>query len=298
MLQRAATLQVSSSSGTLTVRVINETGHKLPSGYPEGRRIWLDARFFNSNGSLIGQSGAYDAATATLNHEGAKVYEVKLGMTPDLAEALGLPAGESFHFVLNNYVVKDNRIPPRGFSNANFAAIQSPPVGYSYADGQYWDDTTYAMPSGTVYAEVRLYYQTLSREYVEFLRDENRTNDSGNRLYQAWSSAGKSAPELMALATWGELTDAVAPSAPAALTATAASRSQINLKWNPASDNIGVAGYYIARDGVNVATATTTSYSDKGLKANTTYCYLVQAFDQAGNVSQPSNQACAKTPKR
>ena len=146
--------------------------------------------------------------------------------------------------------------------------------------------------------EVRLYYQTLSREYVEFLQSENNTNTAGDTLYQAWSSAGKSAPEQMALATWGSFSDTEPPTAPSALTATAASRSQINLGWNPSSDNIGVAGYSIIRDGDTVATATTTSYSDRGLKRNTTYCYVVKAFDEAGNVSPPSNEACATTPRR
>jgi hypothetical protein len=300
MLQKAATLQVSQpSSGVLRIRVINETAHKLPSGYPEGRRIWINVRYFDASGNLIGQSGAYDAANAALILDAqAKVYEIKLGITADLAAALGMPAGESFHFVLNNYVVKDNRIPPRGFTNANFTAIQSPPVGYAYEDGQYWDDTHYTMPAGTVYAEVRLYYQTLSREYVEFLRDENRTNDWGNRLYQAWLSGGKSAPEVMAMGTWGTLTDSVAPSAPSGLTAAAASKSQINLKWNASTDNVGVKGYYVARNGATVATVTTNSFSDKGLTANTTYCYVIKAFDQAGNLSQPSAQACATTPRK
>jgi Xaa-Pro aminopeptidase len=49
------------------------------------------------------------------------VYEIKQGLTPELAAALGKDPGESFHFVLNNTTVKDNRIPPRGFTNAAYA---------------------------------------------------------------------------------------------------------------------------------------------------------------------------------
>ena len=44
--------------------------------------------------------------------------------------------------MLNNVVVKDNRIPPRGFTNAAFEAFDGAPVGATYADGQYWDDVT------------------------------------------------------------------------------------------------------------------------------------------------------------
>ena len=47
-----------------------------------------------------------------------------------------------------------------------------------------------------------LYYQITTREYVEFLRDENRTNDAGQVFYNLWAAGGKSAPEVMAEAAW------------------------------------------------------------------------------------------------
>ena len=301
MLQKAATLTASSpSSGMLRVRVVNETAHKLPSGYPEGRRIWINIKFYDAGANLVGETGHYNLATATLATDPQlKVYEIEPGLSADLAAALGESAGPSFHFVLNNQIYKDNRIPPRGFTNANFAAIQSPPVGYSYSDGQYWDDTNYTLPAGATYAEVRLYYQTTTREYVEFLREENETNDWGQRLYNAWLANGQSAPELMAMTIWGTPpADTTEPTAPANLVATAASKSQINLGWSASTDNLGLAGYYVYRNGTLAATATTTSYSDKGLRPSTTYCYTVVAFDAAGNVSIASNTSCATTPRR
>jgi cytochrome c553 len=300
MLQKAASVSASSpASGVLRVRVVNETAHKLPSGYPEGRRIWINVKFFGASGNLVQERGAYNLDAATLDSSSTKVYEIAPGLSADLAAALGEPAGPGFHFVLNNQIYKDNRIPPRGFTNAAFAAIQSPPVAYSYADGQYWDDTDFNLPAGATYAEVRLYYQTTTREFIEFLRDENETNDWGNRLYNAWVAAGKSAPELMASATWGTPpADPSAPTAPANLTAVAASRSLITLSWEASTDNLGVAGYYIYQNGVRSGVSTTTSFNDKLLKANTTYCYTVTAFDAAGNESIFSNTSCATTPRR
>ena len=301
LLQNAASVTASSAAaGVLRVRVTNETGHKLPSGYPEGRRIWINVKTFTGLGVVASESGAYDFATATLMADaGLKTYEIKPGLSATLASALGLSAGPSFHFVLNNTIYKDSRIPPRGFTNQAFAAIQSPPVGYSYADGQYWDDTDYVLPQGATYAEVRLYYQTTSREYVEFLRDENRTNDWGNKLYAAWAAAGKSTPELMASATWGTPPpDSLPPSAPSSLVATAASKSQVTLAWQPATDDRGVAGYYVYRGGVRVAEVSALAFADKGRSPNTQYCYEVTAFDGARNESVPSNPACATTPKR
>jgi hypothetical protein len=199
MLQRAATLEVTPESFGITVRVTNETGHKLPSGYPEGRRIWLHVEAFDVAGQSIFESGAYDFATAVLTHDAqAKIYEIKPGLSPGLASALGFPAGPSFHFVLNDTVYSDNRIPPRGFTNAGFAAIQSPPVAHPYADGQYWDETPFFLPAEAESASVTLYYQTLSKGYVEFLRDENTTNSAGQDLYNAWDANGKSTPVVMA----------------------------------------------------------------------------------------------------
>jgi len=98
-------------------------------------------------------------------------------------------------------IYKDNRIPPRGFTNANFREIQSPPVGAGYSDGQYWDDVQFMPPVGTASAAVRVFYQTLSKDYVEFLRDANFTNDAGDILYEQWALAGKSPPEEMVAQT-------------------------------------------------------------------------------------------------
>jgi len=198
MLENAATLEAAPAEFGLTVRVTNETGHKLPSGYPEGRRMWLNVAAYDSTGQKVFESGAYDFVSADLAHdEQAKIYEIHPGLSPSLAQALGLPAGKSFHFVLNDTVYFDNRIPPRGFTHAAFEAIQSPPVAYSYPDGQYWDDTGYHLPAEAETAVVTLYYQTTSKEYVEFLRDENTTNSAGQDLYNAWVAQGKAPPVVM-----------------------------------------------------------------------------------------------------
>jgi hypothetical protein len=85
------------------------------------------------------------------------------------------------------------------------------------------------------------------------------------------------------------------PSAPTGLTATATSSSTANLSWTASTDNIGVTGYNIFRNGIKVGTSTTTSYTDSGLASDTTYTYTVTAYDAAGYVSTPSNTATATT---
>ncbi|MCY2961723.1 MAG: multiheme c-type cytochrome [Planctomycetota bacterium] len=184
------------SQGNLRVRLVNQTGHKLPTGYGEGRRMWIHVVFKNAANQVIAERGAYDGATATLTTTDTKVYEIEQGVDAAQAAATGLPVGKSFRFVLNNKIYSDNRIPPRGFTNVAFDAIDAEPVAYSYADEQYWDDTAFAIPPGAASAVVEVFHQTTTREYIEFLRDSNVTNGAGLLAYNQWVLHGKSAPIL------------------------------------------------------------------------------------------------------
>ena len=210
MLQNAATLSAARLGDTLVVTVTNESGHKLPSGYVEGRRMWLQVEGYDVTGTLVYTSGVYNVATADLigyhTDPTLKVYESLHGLSPNLAAQLGLGAGPSFHFVLNNVIVCDNRIPPRGFDFAAFEAAGAAPYANGrpdptlYNNGQYWDTTLYDLPSQVVTGTVRLLHQVASKEYIEFLRDNN-PNEAGNNgdiLYDLWQQTERSRPEVMA----------------------------------------------------------------------------------------------------
>ena len=212
MLQNAATLLAVRNGDQLAVTIINQTGHKLPSGYVEGRRMWLQVEGYDAAGSLIYSSGAYDEASGELDgyhvDPTLKVYESEQGLTPEWAALLGLPAGPSFHFILNNSVVSDNRIPPRGFDFDAFEAAGAAPTSAGqpdptlYADGQFWDTAIYTLPAEVVTGAVRLMYQVASKEYVEFLRDnspyQTDPNNNGQILYALWEMSERSKPEVMA----------------------------------------------------------------------------------------------------
>ncbi len=206
-LQDAASLDADAfrrnDTVTARVRVTNLTGHKLPTGYPEGRRVWLNLVGRNTNGDTIFQSGEYNFQTADLTLDPQiKVYQIKPGLTAARASQYGLSPGPSFHFVLNDTIFSDNRIPPVGFTNAAFASHMAQPIAYTYADGQFWDITTYHLPAAVATVSATLYYQTSSKEYITFLRDENIGNTEdwkhwGDSLYSAWSRRGKSRPVSM-----------------------------------------------------------------------------------------------------
>jgi hypothetical protein len=205
MLQNAADLALSVGPGgagpLVKARVTNWTGHKLPTGYTEGRRMWVNVQFLNASNAIVAERGAYNSTTGALTTSDTKVYEARLGLDAAASAASGVPAGESFHFVLNNIWILDNRIPPMGFTNAAFAAVQAQPQNYAYADGQNWDDTSFVAPAGATSAKVTLYYQTVTKEYAEFLRDKNTTDGTGLTAYNAWSTFGKASPVAMRSAT-------------------------------------------------------------------------------------------------
>ncbi|HUL99358.1 MAG TPA: putative collagen-binding domain-containing protein, partial [Mycobacterium sp.] len=89
--------------------------------------------------------------------------------------------------------------------------------------------------------------------------------------------------------------DTTAPSTPSGVTVGGTTGSTVSLSWAPSSDNIGVASYRIFRNGTQVGTSTSTSFTDTGLDNNTTYSYTVVAVDFAGNVSSPSAPVNATT---
>jgi alpha-tubulin suppressor-like RCC1 family protein len=97
------------------------------------------------------------------------------------------------------------------------------------------------------------------------------------------------------LETGGTPPDSTAPSVPTGLVASTVSASQINLNWVSSTDNIGVLGYKVYRNGIEVSSSGGTSYSDTGLAASTVYSYKVAAFDAAGNISGQSTQVSATT---
>jgi hypothetical protein len=96
--------------------------------------------------------------------------------------------------------------------------------------------------------------------------------------------------------------DTTPPTAPAGLTVTPVSSSQLNLSWTASTDNVGVTGYKVERcqgagclNFLQAGTPTTTTFSDSGLAAPTQYSYRVRATDAAGNNSGYSNTASATT---
>jgi hypothetical protein len=122
-------------------------------------------------------------------------------------------------------------------------------------------------------------------------------NGTHNWIARAYDAAGNVRSSSTVSLNVNVTTDTTPPATPSGLSATAISSSQIDLSWSPSFDTggSGLAGYKVYRSTTQIATTTATNYSDNGRAANTRYCYKVAAYDNAGNTSAQSAQACATT---
>jgi chitinase len=83
-------------------------------------------------------------------------------------------------------------------------------------------------------------------------------------------------------------TDTTAPTVPAGLRSTATTSASVSLAWTASTDNVGVTGYDVFRNGTLATTATGPAATVSGLTPSTAYSFAVAARDAAGNVSARS----------
>ncbi len=254
MLDAAAVLSIEGEQ----VKVTNLTGHKLISGYPEGRRMWLRMTYRDAVGAVLRVDGEYgnlavqidvngdgvvngsDVVRTLLDLEGAntRIYEAEPGISQAWAGVLTNAAGGSalvdpstpvaydrvtgavtatladvaaqapgtarktFHFVLNDTILSDNRIPPWRMSREiarqrNALPVPATLYGNPEPTGSYdhFDLVPLAPPIGAASVDVDLLYQPTSWEYVQFLQLANlgtspTLSSVGADLLEAWFQAG------------------------------------------------------------------------------------------------------------
>ncbi len=146
-------------------------------------------------------------------------------------------------------------------------------VGYNVYRGGVKITTASTTPTGTSYTD------TVSLVPWVYSYQVSAYDASGN-------ISGYSAP-----ATFAVMSDGLPPSVPTGLSVRQTSLSGVTLSWASSTDNIGVAGYDIYRNGSEIGTTGTASYGDSGVAAGTLYSYVVAAYDAAGNVSASSTSA-------
>jgi len=119
-------------------------------------------------------------------------------------------------------------------------------------------------------------------------------NTSYSYTVKALDAAGNLSPASTALVV-ASLPDTTKPSTPTGLTSPSKTDSSINLSWTASTDDVGVTGYKILRNGTQIGTSATASYTDGSLTPNTSYSYTVEANDNAGNISTASTALVVST---
>ena len=212
---------VAGSELAVDVRITNHSGHKLPTGYPS-RRIWIQLTVRDVGGQVIFESGTPDAQ-GQISTDSARLAPACLAVRKpagfsnaecfephrDLIDAptqialyepvLGDSNGDITHILLYaaSYL-KDNRIPPEGFTNSRADSIeaQTRPVGvdtdpdFNVAGGQEGsgsDTVHYRIalnaPNGPYSIDARLLYQALSPSFVDALHSSGSRVSDFKQMY-------------------------------------------------------------------------------------------------------------------
>lgn len=214
LLATAATLELAGPSDVhlgdglagLVATVTNESGHKLPTGYSEGRIMWLEVTASYGD-QVLWTSGQYVPGQGPETDAQLRAYQ-------GVAEQYD--TGTTMHLLLNDHWVEDTRIPPRGL----VPNPETDPVGPRYelqADGTWphFDVVQYAFPGlvsvqdatpadatdDVLDVQVRLLYLINTPEYVQLLADDNVTNEAGSDVAMQFEALGGAPPLVLAEAS-------------------------------------------------------------------------------------------------
>ncbi len=209
-LRRAAELEIRSpavsvqtgDSWGVDVRVTNKTGHKLPTGYPEGRRIYLEVSLQLDGQLPVTLSGRWDQQSGNVVPDPQlRTYETEHGRVEN-------GVGErTRHLILMNQIMTDTRIPPEGFMPQHEDMI---PAGRDYglqAPYRHWDDHTYSFEGPTVAQTttgtitVRLMHQAIDGDVVRFLTETAAGTPEADDLQRAWDMLSHAPPKEMVKAS-------------------------------------------------------------------------------------------------
>ncbi len=218
----------------LAVRITNNSGHKLPTGYPS-RRMWLQLTVSNALGEVLFESGKADEnglldvdsdhlAASCLTTDKSDGFinspcyqqhrnEITAPGQVAIYEAVMADTNRHINYSLlySASYLKDNRLPPAGFSSqGDNYDVATAIVGSALADGDFnreqgiqgsGRDTVHyriAVPgdtSGPLSVAVRLWYQSISPAYIAAM---SHRGDKSDRL-RIMVRQQPPVPELLAM---------------------------------------------------------------------------------------------------
>jgi chitodextrinase len=281
-LTTASAAQSGSWSGDLELMIWNDVNGQVPAGsfkssLSDGSKVWVAGSNTSGTVSVVlpktDTSGTVDIASIISQLKSDGYITANDNGILDVEYGIEAPYGGGQTFTVNSLSLSES-----GSTTTPTPTDSSPTIAgyYVLRNGV---NITPNMVTSTNYTDTSVVANTAYMYSVEAV-------DSAKNV---------SAPSPAVSVTTPKPVDTTPPTQPTGLMATAASPSQINLQWKASTDSIGVAGYYVYRNGIKIATVTTTSYGDANLSASTKYSYYVVAFDGAGNKSTASATVSATT---
>ena len=212
LLTRAASVRLSPVAGALQITVQNQSGHKLPTGYPS-RRMWLHVEVEDARGASLFSSGGHrdgalvDGSGRRLDGAG-EIWPHrdrlggKAGADPVVWEAVPVDAqGRRTHRLTNaERFAKDNRLLPLGWRPAHPDAALAAPRGVE-GDGDFGaggDTVTLELPAGAARVTVELLYQSIPPDALQAY--DRAEGAEARRLLDL--TAVPPQPEVLARALW------------------------------------------------------------------------------------------------
>jgi chitodextrinase len=179
-----------------------------------------------------------------------------------------------------------DRSPPSAPSNL----IQTSKTAKTIMFG--WDASTdnIGVAGYRVYRSGTLISTQTSRTFTDTGRDPNTSYEYSVKAYDAVNNESGSTN-----ATFSTGPDTTPPNAPNGLRASNATATGQRISWNAPTDDVGVTGYEIYRNGSLIGTSAVTYFDDSHLQPLTAYAYTVKANDAAKNISANSSQLIAYT---
>lgn len=237
-------------------------GPYYPSSMPGGSQNLV---YFPPNQKMYYITGKGEVWEVTIdgNNFGNSTVTQMSGVTGDLPNVV--ETGWAYDRV--------NRIIGGGINNGHFYAFDP----YS----KVWKSRVIQSNSGDVgtLAFHALDYDSVNNVFI-FI-----TNSASGRHTWAYRYSSNADPGM----------DEESPTIPNDLKGSALSADKAILSWTGSSDNVGIAGYRIYRDGPQIATTNDLTYTDSGLNYSTSYSYTVAALDTAGNLSPQTQPVTVRT---
>ncbi len=267
------------------------------SSYNEYWKIWIDYnndKDFDDANELVFDPGSMSSSTVTgtmnILSTASGTTRMRVSMKYNAAQTAceTFTYGEVEDYTVTFGEVIDDQAPtaPTSLSSSNITQTtftlswnaSSDNVGVTAYD-VYKDGVLLVSTANTSYNVTNLTASTTYSFYV-------KAKDAEGNISTASSALS---------VTTDEPDDVEAPTAPTNLASSNVTETSATLSWTASTDNVGVVGYDVYRNGSYIANTTGTSYTATGLSASTTYTFYVKAKDAMGLESNASNTVSVTT---